>query len=351
MTTTPEREMLRIMTFGAYDLQMLRMQTGLRLTANFRNKLKREGAEEVEAEEDELLKAAGVEEGGELLEEDKEELSAAAKKLIDQLKDSYKRLTDGVARNRSLPAEKGFTGDALISSFTELVLVDQYIKIETNEKSQFRQMESALSAIPIYSEYLKDVSGIGPAMSSVLISYFDPHKAPRISNFWSYCGLDVAPDGRGRSRRAEHLIDREYIKADGTKATRKSVTYNPWLKSRLLGALAPSFIRTKNCPWKKVYEEYKHRLQTDPNRLKLNSINYKIAYKKIMAGVPYRMGDTHEDVTDITKLWPPLRIHRAAMRYMVKMFLIEFWVKWRELEGLEVTPTYHEAKQGYRHVA
>lgn len=67
---------LKIMVRGAYDLQALRMQTGLRLCSNFRSKL---------------------------MPEDGEELDENAIGVIDELKASYKRLTDGIARNRTLP--------------------------------------------------------------------------------------------------------------------------------------------------------------------------------------------------------------------------------------------------------
>jgi hypothetical protein len=38
------------------------------------------------------------------------------------------------------------------------------------------------------------------------------------------CGLDVGPDGKGRSRKAEHLIDREYTDKNGNQSVRKSTT-------------------------------------------------------------------------------------------------------------------------------
>jgi len=90
-------EILKLMVRGAYDLQKLRVQTGLRLCANFRAKLKVNGAEEEEPEDGEL--------------------GEDAKKVVDLLKASYVRLTDGVARNRTLPTEKGFRGDELISEY------------------------------------------------------------------------------------------------------------------------------------------------------------------------------------------------------------------------------------------
>jgi hypothetical protein len=306
-----EKAILRSMTFGAYDLQMLRIQTGLRLCANFRSQLTEDPKEDDETGD----------------------LSTEAKTIIERLKESYKRLTDGVARNRTLPKREGFTGDELISNYTELVLVDQYIKLEKQERAQFAQLETALVDLPIYNEYLSKVNGIGPALASVLICYFDPHAAPYISSFWMYAGLDVAEDGRGRSKRAEHLIDREYKNRDGEIAIRKSLTYNPWLKSRLLAVLGTSFLRTVPVsPWKKVYNDYKHRLETDPKRVRCTSDQYKKTHKR--------------DPEEAIILWPPLRIHRASVRYMIKQFLLEFWVTWRRLEGLPVTETYAVAKLG-----
>jgi hypothetical protein len=305
---------LRLMVRGAYDLQALRMQSGLRLCGNFRARLK----ERIESD---------------IKEEDEFELSTEAIKVIDELKSSYRRLTDGVARNRTLPAEKGFTGDGLISSFTELVLVSQYVDLESQEQKQFRQMISTLEEIPIYNAFLKDERGIGPAMAAVLVTSFDPAKARHVSSFWKYAGLDVAEDGLARSRRKEHLIERKYMNREGVEATRLSTTYNPWLRMKLLGGLAPSFLKTAS-PRRKLYDDYRHRITTDPARIKVTVAEWKKAYR---AGEPVR------------NLWPPGRIHKAALRYMIKIFLIDLWSKWRAIEDLPVTPTYHEARRGYAH--
>jgi hypothetical protein len=217
-------EVLKLMVRGAYDLQKLRIQSGLRLCGNFRAKLKVDGAEEKEPEDGEL--------------------SEDAKKMIDLLKESYGRLTDGVARNRTLPTEKGFRGGELISEYSELTLVDQYIQLERQEAQHFRQMTKVLQHIPIYTELLAQERGVGPAMAGVLVTYLDPHKARYVSSFWRYAGLDVGPDGRGRSPRGEHLVEREYVDRDGEVKTRQGVTYNPFLKTKLAGVLASSFLRS-----------------------------------------------------------------------------------------------------------
>jgi hypothetical protein len=310
-----EIALLRMMVRGAYDLQALRMQAGLRLCANFRAKLK----EDIPVVDGEVPP---------------DELSDDAIKVIDLLKDSYRRLTDGIAQNRTLPSQKGFTGDELISTFTELTLVDQYIRLESQETLQFRQMTATLEKIPIYINYLDHQRGIGPAMAGALIATLDPQKARYVSSFWKFCGLDVGADGRGRSRRAEHLVERAYTDKNGKQATRMSVTYNPWLKSKLF-TLAASFMRS-NSPWREIYDGYKHRLMTDPMREKIDVKEWKKCYA---AG------------EDCKNLWTPGRIDMAAKRYMLKMFLAELWTTWRKLEGLPVTETYQEAKLGHRHKA
>src|SRR5262249_61322134 len=127
---------LRVMVRGAYDLQKLRIQMGLRLCANFRARL---GTPEEESE-DPSTKGSG-----------QAELSAQAQGIIMQLKQSYGRLTDGVARNRTLPRREGFTGDELIADYAELILVDQYLRLERGEAVTFRQLEGALDRIPIYN--------------------------------------------------------------------------------------------------------------------------------------------------------------------------------------------------------
>src|SRR5215475_3314104 len=67
---------LRAMVKGAYDLQLVRMQTGIRLIDNFRAKLglKRKDDEELD-------------------EAERERLEEEAEEILDRLRASYKRLT------------------------------------------------------------------------------------------------------------------------------------------------------------------------------------------------------------------------------------------------------------------
>jgi len=331
--STENIRLLKLMVKGSYDLQALRMQAGLRLCANFRAKLMQMPGAAL---------ADGSEDGSE-----ESEMSEEALKIVDRLKDSYKRLTDGIAKNRTIPTEKGFHGDELISDYTELMLVDQYIRLEQQETQQFGQLIHTLKKIPIYTEYLADVRGIGPALAAVLITYLDPAKARHVSSFWKYCGLDVGPDGAGRSRRAAHLVDREYINKNGEAATRLSTTYNPWLKMKLLGAMGPSFLRS-NSPWRSSFDDYRHRINSDPSREKVTVGEWKKVFASSKKYVAAGTLSQEQMDADMRKLWSPGRIKNAALRYMVKMFLAELWVKWRTLENLEVTEPYYVAKLGMR---
>lgn len=297
--------LLRAMVRGAYDLQLLRMQSGLRLCANLRAKL------------------------GPIDEDDPE----AAESAIKLIKAEYRRLCDGITseKGRVSMAKLDFTGSAIISSAAEFALVDSYIALEKQEAKQFRDLTGTLEDIPIYIEYLSSVVGIGPAMAGVLIAYLNPREARHISAFWKYAGLDVAADGAGRSRRDEHLVEREYIDKHGDLKTRMGVTYNPFLKTKCMGVLGPSFLRSGS-PWREVYDGYKHRIVSDPARIKVTVTIWKQMRK---AGE-----------VDLKRYWTPGRIHMASTRYMVKMFLQDFWVKWRTLEGLPVTVPYAQGKLG-----
>ena len=284
--TSPLKTMVR----GAYDLQKLRIMMGNRIVGNFKAKL---GQDPGESEED------GI--------------SAEGKAILVDLRRRYKKLTDGVTKVKLTE----FTGDEVISTYTELCLLDSYFEIEKDEANHFKRLESLLGEYPIYTQFLKPTKGIGPAMSGVIISEIDITKARHPSSLWKYAGLDVAGDGKGRSRKAEHLVKARYVTRDGEEAERNSITFNPFLKTKLIGVLAPSFLRASNEKYRAVYDAYKNRLQHRP--------------------------DWSEEKKG--------HVNNAALRYMIKMFLIDLYAAWRAIEGLPVSKPYHEAKLGIKHAA
>jgi hypothetical protein len=284
-----QKQELRTLVRGAYDIQKLRIQMGNRIAANFKAKL---GLEPSTKEEDGL---------------DKE-----AQKILKKLRDSYSRITDGMT---NFPRESAFKDDGLISTYTELCLVAEYCELLKTEEGHFRRLDKIVKKFPIWGAFLEGVKGVGPAMGGVIISEFDIAKARYASSLWRYAGLDVAQDGRGRSRRAEHLVTVKYTNKEGKEDERQSITFNPFLKTKLF-VLAGSFLKQRG-PYAAIYNDYKHRLESHP---------------------------VHSEKR-------PGHRHNMAMRYMLKMFLADLYVAWRKLEGLEVAPSYQEAKLGHAHAA
>ena len=281
METNNTKASLKAMVHSTYDVQQLRIQMGNRIVANFKAKL------------------------GQTPNMPEEELDAEGKKILKDIRDRYKKITDGV---KVFPSHKKFVGDEIISSYTELCLLGQYLDLETHEQQHFRRLEAILDDFPIWEQWLKGVRGCGPAMAGVIISEIDITKARYASSLWKLAGLDVASDGRGRSRREEHLVKVSYTNTKGEAAERNSITFNPFLKTKLLGVLGVSFLRSGS-EYAQSYYDYKHRLES------------------------------REDWQARTKL----HRHRAAIRYMIKRFLADLYVQWRTLEGLPVAAEYHEA--------
>ncbi len=288
LRTPSTRENVRMIVRGGYDLQQLRIQMGNRIVAQFKAKL---GQRPSKTEE--------------------EDLDEDAKTMLADLRADFKKLMDGVKKVRLAV----FKATPLISNYTEFCLLQNYLELEESEKRCFANLGEILMDFPIYTKYLKGVKGIGPAIAGVIISEIDITRARHPSSLAQYAGLGVEADGRGTSKRKEHLKTIPYTDKDGHPAERQGITYNPFLKTKLMGVCASSFIKQSESPWRQIYLNCKTRYENEP------------AWAERTKG--------HR--------------HNAAMRYMIKQFLIELYTKWRTLEGLPVSEPYHIAKLGREH--
>lgn len=297
------RDDIRIMVRGTYDLQKLRCQMGNRLVGNFKVKI-------------------GVEPGTK--EEDLSDREKAS--LLKQLHAEYNRITDGIVK-------LGVPGDGIISTEAEFVLVGQYVSLLKQEEDQFKNLSKQIQGILIWDKYLKAVKGVGPQMAGVLISEIDITRAKYASSLWKYAGLDVvmvphngSMVGEGRSRRADHLVTVKYKNKDGEDTERKSITFNPFLKTKLIGVLGGSFLKTKG-EYSDIYYDYRTRLE--------NHAVYGIANDEQRIA---------EFKANGKKYSPKAHRHNMAVRYMIKCFLADLYEAWRPLEGLPVHNPYAEAK-------
>ncbi len=285
------KEILKTMVRGAYDVQKIRIQMGNRIVGNFKVKL-------------------GQEPG-----EDEGTMDAKGKQILNDLRLDYKKITDGV---KTFPRQASFRNpDGVISTYTELVLVAQYFDLESSELEHFKRLGRVLVEFPIYTGFLHGVKGIGPAMAGVIISEINIHRAEYPSSVWKYAGLDVTKGGQGRSRKKEHLEESEYTNKEGEKAVKMGITFNPFLKTKLVGVMGPSFLRAGDNTYSRAYYDYKHRIENMP---------------------------AHKEKTKLHR-------HNMAIRYMIKRFLVDLYTQWRTMEGLPVADEYSHAKLGIVHKA
>jgi hypothetical protein len=284
---------MRCSVRSLYDMQQLRIQNGNRITAAFRYKLGLESsAAEGENEE--------------------------AEKILTQLRSEFKRLTDGVKRI----TKNTVIESPLISTRGELALIESYERQIEAEKVHEKAIADELSRTPLWTEWLCDVRGVGPLMAGVILSEIDITKCNSISALNKYAGLDVVMVeredgelvGEGRSRKAHHLVDKLYLDRDGNEKQTRGITFNPFLKTKMVGVLGGVFLKMGG-PYREEYDNRKFRLQNDPR---------------------------HKDKSKG-------HIHNIAMRAMTKEFLADLWTVWRTLEGLPVRPTYAEEKLGIVH--
>ena len=285
MDNQVQRSMLKAAVNGFYSIQKTRIRVGNNIVANFKVKL------------------------GQAPGKPEDELDSEAKLLLKNLRASYKKITDGVASM----TPRRFKEHGLISDFSEFALIKQYDDLLTAEEESFKQISYAVRGFEIYRNFLEDVKGVGPTMAAVIISGFDIHKAEYPSSLWAYAGLDVVK-GAGRSRKKEHLVETAYVDAEGKEQKKMGISFNPFLKTKLIGVLGSSFVKT-NGVYREVYDNYKHRISNMP------------AHAEKSKG----------------------HINNMAIRYTVKRFLVDLYFNWRTMEGLPVADEYSKAKLKMTH--
>jgi hypothetical protein len=252
------------------------------------------------------------------------------------------------------------------------------------EKEALKEVIRLIKYHPVWA-YLKEIRGVGPTMAGVLISEIDITRCNTVSQLWAYCGLAVGPDGKAvRKKKGEKL------------------GYNPWLKSKVVKVLGESFI--KSCSYDPDIGYCTSAVERDADGKQITYVDENGKTKKKMIKVPFPQGvvpyrkfyddkkhrresqlidkcmacegtgkvkrvQREEETvpgqkksrTEIecpnceggTKqpFWGASQDHRHkdGVRIMVKQFLMDLWVHWRTIEGLEVRAPYAEEYLGRVH--
>ena len=255
------------------------------------------------------------------------------KQIIDQNRDETSKITD----------------------VTMYYLIHEYVSLKNVEDRLIKLLPDRLEEFDVYKYFLKYVRGCGPSMAACILAKLDIYKANSVSSFHMYTGTDVLPDGTGRSRTSP-MIQRTYIDKNGVEKIKDSITYDPWIKSKLLGCLADYMVmsgseikETDSSTGKRkvnarpksryyeIYEEYKNRIK--------NREKEPVEVVVVKDGKPIL--DRNGNPKTIKKFTNG-HIERMAKRYMIKMFLQDLYIYWSILEGIEVKTPYVQEKLGYQ---
>lgn len=313
-----DKYIIRDVLDALYDMQKLRIASGNRLYQIFKDKSDADSTIKDEIEK-EKLKESGEE----------DVLDAKANEILKTVNSEYKELTAYmVDNNKTIASALKKIETIKILTKTDYSMVKAYNLLLESEESYKKVSTDNIKDHPVYVGFLANVKGCGPMMSANILAYLDPYKARHASSFRKYAGLDVVAtkdkdgnpvlDSEGNmvthGRKMGDTEEYEYIDKNGNKAIKKGLTYNPKLKSKLIGVLASGMIKAKDPVYTKIYYDYKLRLENHPKHREKSA-----AHRNNM-----------------------------ALRYMIQKFLSNLWVYWRTLEGLEVTLPYEVDKLGMR---
>lgn len=160
-------------------------------------------------------------------------------------------------------------------------------------------LHSCIKKHPVYTRWLQNVSGIGPALAGDLLAEYKVEKIYYIGQLFQYAGII------GTTKRVK-----------GQKAN-----YNVYLKKRLLGVLPGSFLKARS-PYSVIY--YQARIQY------LNRwMNSDEEGKK-------NLSLAHQ--------------HMMANRKMIQQFIKDYYVAFRTIMNIPVIKSYEEEKLGMVHV-
>lgn len=199
--------------------------------------------------------------------------------------------------------------------------------LDTLERSELKFVKK-LCAEHMMFDWLMKQKGCGPTMTGVILSEVNIHRCDTISALWSFAGLSVVDGHAPRPKKGQKR------------------PYNAFLRTKLVGVLADCMIKS-NSPWRKFYDDYKHRKESTV----IECMGCEGKGKRLPTREEVKKGADPQKLRKCTNCkgtgtgaWGCSTGHRhmASKRYMIKMFLLEMWKEWRTRAGLPVTPSYQE---------
>ena len=285
-------------------------------------------------------------------------------------------------------AKKVELGEICLAPIDQQILGNRMQDFAKLEKIALDDVKEQLSFTPFYVDILSDkehYKGIGPTMAGVILSEFDIYREDTVSKMWAFAGLAPVPchrckkchavvDAVGSSFRNETGADRD--RSPGEKPTKDDRKYIPFAELRA------AIQRTEDnaTEWihgtspKNVKCAHTAGTKLGPNDVKASgkqlkpmrglALNYNAFLRCKLCGVlgsvllrsesPWRtVYDNYKFRLENTKDgWgmSPGHRHNAAIRYMIKMLLLDIHKAWRTYLKLPLRMTYEEEKLAHQHI-
>lgn len=249
--------------------------------------------------------------------------------------------------------------------------MDRFVALADNARDQEGAIERMLLRVlrrfPVYREYLAACPGVGPIAAGWIVGEIDIHIATTPSKLWQFCGLNPGMV-RGKKRKQIDTRNYEIITTNkmipGDRLTPGFVSpFHRRLRTALVGVMGDGFLKA-GIRGEDVSDAEYDALPDTRRRLHATTKHPQLVYAITPAAATYlayktRLANSEQVTAEIKKggdveamAWKDTKAghrHRAAIRYMVKQWLAELYNHWREIEGLEVRPPYHEEKLGHKH--
>ena len=212
--------------------------------------------------------------------------------------------------------------------------------VEGMYKTATKLMHDQGQALGPIWDWLIDIKGIGPNLAAKLLALID-YPAPFPGSYPGHC------DTISKLRRfaGYAVIDGEIDRA--TKGNK--IPYNKTLKS-VLWQVCEQFIRHQTPHYADIYYERKER----EYRLHPAPICSKCGGEGIQVGKRWKCGQCGQAAGINGKGWglryTPAHLDQRARRQVIKYFLTDLWLKWREFEGLPISEPYEKAILGHTNI-
>jgi hypothetical protein len=203
---------------------------------------------------------------------------------------------------------------------------DEVLLASKNQKDAADKLtsviEKELRKLPIYTEFLSKVYGMGPLTAGYLVAYIDIHRAEKPSQLQRYCGLAVI-DGHFERRNGGPKFDAQGARTDGTGTFNQELRTRVWQSFASMYKTAGGDTPTKQSKYLDVWRNTKSRALLRAVDGKVESNGKDVSAKGFAS----------------SKGW-----HAAA-----QLFIYDLYLVWRALEGLPSWTTWYDWARGYEH--